>query len=312
MGEPLSADLRSRLQQACDSVRGEFGEGKVADYIPALAGVDARKFGAAVVTVDGDSASYGDAQEPFSVQSISKLFTLTLALEKVNQDLWKRVGVEASGNAFNSILQLENEAGIPRNPFINAGALVVSDVLLEGSDSQTVISRILTLLQSLSGDSSVYIDQEVARSEAETGFRNASLASFLKSFGNLNHEVSEVLDVYFNQCSLALSCEQLARAALFLSNDGVDPLSDRRIISERRTRRINSIMLTCGHYDASGEFAFRVGLPGKSGVGGGIVAIVPRRAAIAVWSPGLNSAGNSHVGTAALEAFVHSVDWSIF
>ncbi len=312
MGHRLITDLNSRLEQACDSVRDEIGEGRVADYIPALAGVDPRKFGAAVVTVDGESAIYGDAQEPFSVQSISKLFTLTLALEKVNHDLWKRVGVEASGNAFNSILQLENEAGIPRNPFINAGALVVSDVLLEGSDSQSVISSILALLQSRSGDSSVYIDQEVARSEGETGFRNASLASFLKSFGNLNHKVAEVLEVYFNQCALAMSCEQLARAALFLSTGGIDPDSGQRIVSERRARRINSIMLTCGHYDASGEFAFRVGLPGKSGVGGGIVAVVPRRAAIAVWSPGLNSAGNSHVGTAALETFVHSVDWNIF
>lgn len=312
MGRPVSADLRTRLEQACNSVRDEIGRGRVADYIPALAEVDARKFGAAVVTVDGECAIYGNAQEPFSVQSISKVFTLTLALEKVNQDLWKRVGVEASGNAFNSILQLENESGIPRNPFINAGALVVSDVLLAGSDVQAVISSILTLLQSRSGDSSVYIDQDVAGSEGETGFRNASLASFLKSFGNLNHKVMDVLEVYFNQCALAMSCEQLARSVLFLSTGGVDPDTGQRIISEQRARRINSIMLTCGHYDASGEFAFRVGLPGKSGVGGGIVAVVPRRGAIAVWSPGLNSAGNSHVGTAALEAFVHSMDWSIF
>jgi glutaminase len=308
----MTEDLSSLLQQACDSVRSEIGKGKVADYIPVLAGIDPRKFGAAVVTIDGDSASYGDAAEPFSIQSISKLFTLTLALEQVNQALWERVGVEASGNAFNSILQLEREAGIPRNPFINAGALVVSDVLLEGSDPGQVTGRLLGLLRSLSDDPGVSIDQTVASSEAETGFRNASLANFLKSFGNLNHPVDQVLDVYFHQCALAMSCEQLARAGLFLSTGGIDPISGQRIVSDTRARRINSIMLTCGHYDASGEFAFRVGLPGKSGVGGGIVAIVPRRAAIAVWSPGLNTAGNSLVGTAALEAFVHSVDWNIF
>ena len=308
----MTTDLNSLLGRACDSVRTEIGRGKVADYIPALAHVDPEKFGAAVVTVDGDCALYGDAAEPFSVQSISKLFTLTLALEKVQQNLWERVGVEASGNAFNSILQLEREAGIPRNPFINAGALVVSDVLLRGSDPAAVIAEILSLLRTLSGDASVYIDQDVAASEAQTGFRNASLANFLKSFGNLEHEVDDVLDVYFNQCSLAMTCEQLARSALFLANGGVDPGTGRRVVNERRARRICSIMLTCGHYDASGEFAFRVGLPGKSGVGGGIVAIVPGCAAIAVWSPALNSAGNSLVGTAALEAFVQTSGWNIF
>lgn len=306
------ADLNTLLEQACESACVELGKGKVADYIPALAEVDPGKFGAAVVTVDGNSAVYGDGREPFSVQSVSKLFTLTLALEKVNHDLWRRVGYEASGNAFNSILQLEHEEGIPRNPFINAGALVLSDVLLEGSDADSVVAEILALVQELSGDSSVCIDQDVARSELETGFRNASLANFLKSFGNLKHTVAEVLDVYCHQCALAMSCEQLARACLFLATGGVEPVSGRRVVSERRARRISSIMLMCGHYDASGEFAFRVGLPGKSGVGGGIVAIVPNRAAIAVWSPELNSTGNSQVGTAALEAFVHLADWNMF
>lgn len=308
----MESDLNSLLARACDSVRTEIGKGKVADYIPALAHVDPGRFGAAVVTVEGDCALYGDAAEPFSVQSISKLFTLTLALEKVQQDLWERVGVEASGNAFNSILQLEREAGIPRNPFINAGALVVSDVLLGDSSPAVVIAELLTLLRTLSGDTSVYIDQQVAASEKETGFRNASLANFLKSFDNLKNDVDEVLEVYFNQCALAMTCEQLARSALFLANGGVDPASGHRVVNGRRARRICSIMLTCGHYDASGEFAFRVGLPGKSGVGGGIVAVVPGRAAIAVWSPGLNKAGNSLVGTAALEAFVHTSGWNMF
>ncbi|MCB1685241.1 MAG: glutaminase [Pseudomonadales bacterium] len=308
----MESDLNSLLARACDSVRTEIGKGKVADYIPALAHVDPGKFGAAVVTVEGDCALYGDAAEPFSVQSISKLFTLTLALEKVQQDLWERVGVEASGNAFNSILQLEREAGIPRNPFINAGALVVSDVLLGDSSPAVVIAELLTLLRTLSGDTSVYIDQQVAASEKETGFRNASLANFLKSFDNLKNDVEDVLEVYFNQCALAMTCEQLARSALFLANGGVAPASGHRVVNERRARRICSIMLTCGHYDASGEFAFRVGLPGKSGVGGGIVAVVPGRAAITVWSPGLNRAGNSLVGTAALEAFVHTSGWNMF
>jgi glutaminase len=305
-------ELTSLLARACDAVRVEVGVGNVAGYIPALARVDARKFGTAIVTVDGDVAHYGDAREAFSIQSICKVFTLTLALEQIDSALWKRVGREPSGNAFNSIVQLEQERGVPRNPFINAGALVVCDVLLEGRGRTATIAALVEFLQKAAADPSIHIDAEVARSEADTGFRNASLANFLKAFGNLNHSVADVLEVYFNQCAVAMNCEQLARAGLFLATEGTDPLTGTRVVSPERARRIKSIMLLCGHYDASGDFAFRVGLPGKSGVGGGILAIVPKRAAIAVWSPALNEAGNSHAGTAALEQIVRQAGWSVF
>jgi glutaminase len=308
----VEKDLTALLSTACNAARDEVGVGKVADYIPALARIDPHKLGAAIVTVEGEVASFGDADEPFTVQSISKVFALTLALEQIGHALWERVGREPSGSAFNSIVQLERESGIPRNPLINAGAIVVCDVLLRNRSSAETIALILGLLRDLSDDDAVYIDEEVARSEIETGFRNFSLANFMKSFGNVEHRVDDVLNVYFNQCSIAMSCVQLARAGLFLASEGTDPLSGRVVVSERRARRINSIMLMSGHYDASGDFAFRVGAPGKSGVGGGILVIIPGHAAIAVWSPALNANGNSHAGTAVLEHLVRNAGWSIF
>jgi glutaminase len=289
-----------------------LGRGRVADYIPALARVDPRHFGIAVATCEGDAASAGDAAVAFSIQSISKVFTLTMALEKLGADLWRRVGREPSGSAFNSIVQLEQEKGKPRNPLINAGALVVTDALLAGGAPAATIAEIVDFLRRQSDDPSVCVDQEVAASEADTGFRNASLANFLRASRNLRGDVDAVLEVYFNQCALSMSCLQLARAGLYLAHDGTDPLTSARVTTAVRARRINAVMMTCGHYDASGDFAFRVGLPGKSGVGGGILAIAPGRAAIAVWSPGLNPQGNSHVGQLALERLASLTGWSVF
>lgn len=308
----LKRDLNADLTAACELARTELGKGQVAQYIPALAKIDPSKFGAAVVTVEGEIATYGDADEPFSLQSISKVFTLTLALERLGSALWQRVGREPSGNAFNSIVQLEREGGIPRNPLINAGAIVVCDILLVNRSADETIASILDFIQQLSGDSSVFIDEDIARSEAATGFRNISLANFMRSFDNLEHDVADVLNVYFHQCAIAMNCTQLARAGLFLTAEGTDPLTRQLVVSPRRARRINSIMLMSGHYDASGDFAFRVGAPGKSGVGGGILAVVPGHAAIAVWSPALNASGNSHAGSAILEHLVRSAGWSIF
>ncbi|MCP5206200.1 MAG: glutaminase [Hahellaceae bacterium] len=304
-------ELKKLLSKACDSVRNEVGVGKVASYIPALARVNPEKFGAAIITVDGETALYGDAQEAFSIQSISKVFSLTLALNKVGDHLWTRVGREPSGNAFNSIVQLEKERGIPRNPLVNAGALAVTDILLQGQSIESCKAQLRGFIHRVSGDPSIHFDEEVARSELETANRNASLAHFMKSFNNIEHSVEDVLQVYCHHCAISMSCEQLARSFLFLSQNGQDPLSREQIVSEQRARRINSIMMLCGHYDASGDFAFRVGLPGKSGVGGGIVVVVPDVATIAVWSPCLNSNGNSHAGSAALEAIARETQWNI-
>jgi glutaminase len=305
-------DLSDIAASVLHDMQPHFGRGRVADYIPALARVDPGQFGLAIVTGEGEMAVAGDADVAFSVQSISKVFTLTLALEKLGADLWKRVGREPSGSAFNSIVQLERERGVPRNPLINPGALVVADTLLEGGDPAATIDQIVSFVRRAADDPGIGIDPEVAASEADTGFRNASLANFLRAEGNLLSPVSDVLRVYFNQCALSLTCRQLARSALYLAAGGVDPLTGAKITTPMRARRINSLMMTSGHYDASGDFAFRVGLPGKSGVGGGILAIAPRRAAIAVWSPGLNPQGSSLVGVLALQRLASLTGWSVF
>lgn len=285
-------------------------EGTVATYIPALARVPARQFGIALCTCDGLEAAAGDCDTPFSIQSISKLFSLTLALRRLDDALWQRIGREPSGNPFNSLVQLETEHGVPRNPFINAGAIAVADRLLAlGLGKRDV----LALAGHLCGET-VAFDAEVAASEAATGFRNVALANFMKSFGKLDHAVADVLDVYFHQCAIAMTCRQLARAAGYLCRDGAHPLGDGfdAVINERQARRINALMLTCGTYDAAGEFAFCIGLPCKSGVGGGIVAVVPDTLTLCVWSPALDATGNSAIGRRALEMFTARTGLSVF
>jgi len=306
----------SDLQKIVDDIAGEIerreDRGAVATYIPELARVDPSYFGIAVVAADGTLACAGDSDLPFSIQSISKVFTLTLALGLVGDFLWRRVGREPSGNAFNSIVQLELEKGVPRNPFINAGAIAVTDVILSGHPPREALGEILRFIRFVSGDESVFIDDGVARSEKTTGYRNAALANFMKSFGVLQHPVDHVLGTYFHHCAIAMSCRQLALAGRFLAHSGRNPDTGFSIVSPERARRINALMLTCGHYDGSGEFAYRVGLPGKSGVGGGILAVAPGRASIAVWAPGLDATGNSHLGRIALERLAQKMKWSIF
>ncbi len=288
------------LDDTLHYVRPQLGQGVVADYIPALAAADPRAFAMTIVTLDGEVFSVGEATTTFSIQSISKVFTLTLALEWEGQELWKRVGREPSGSAFNSIVQLEHEGGVPRNPLINAGALVVTDTLVRFSQAGA-IDQLLALLRGLCDDETIDVDSTVAASERVWGHRNRGLAWFMKSFGVIRSDPNEVLDAYFRQCAVAMSTEQLARAGLFLANEGRDPITGAQVTSHERVNRINALMLTCGHYDMSGDFAFRVGLPGKSGVGGGILAVAPGVGSIAVWSPALNRSGNSLVGTLALE-----------
>ena len=304
------------LKQSVDEIylelRTRADRGKVATYIPQLAKVPIEKFGIAVAPVSGPIITVGDADESFSIQSISKLFTLTLALGQIGDRLWERVDREPSGNAFNSIVQLEYEQGKPRNPFVNAGAIAVTDVILGGHQPKEAIGEILRFVRFLANDDSINIDRLVARSEQAHGDRNMALAHFMRSFGVIQNPPAGVLGVYFHQCAIAMSCRQLAQAGLFLAANGRNPLNGFNVVSSRRARRINSLMMTCGHYDGAGDFAFRVGLPGKSGVGGGILAIVPNKAVIAVWSPGLNSTGNSLLGTAALEMLAQRTGWSVF
>lgn len=305
-------DIAAALNDVAAAIEPDRGTGKVANYIPALAEVDPNCFGMSVVTVSGECFAVGQADHPFSLQSVTKVMSLTLALETLGDPFWARSGREPSGDPFNSLVQLEHENGIPRNPLINAGALISTDVLVSRYGRDGAVDAILQFATELADGEPVRIDSRVAASERETGFRNAALANFIRSFGNLKNPPEDVLHVYFHQCALEMSCKGLSRAMLYLANRGTDPMSGRQVVSERRARRINAIMMTCGHYDASGDFAFHVGLPGKSGVGGGIIAIAPGKLSVAVWSPGLSPQGNSLVGSLALEKFTTQTGLSIF
>jgi glutaminase len=307
-----NATLDRAVKEIADEMMKRTDRGEIASYIPELARIDVNSFGLVVVDSSGHVAAAGDADTPFSIQSISKVFTLTLALGMIGDKLWERVGREPSGSPFNSIVQLERERGIPRNPFINAGAIAVTDAILSGHQPKETLGEILRFLHFLSGDSSIMIDEAVAASEQRTGFRNVALANYMKSFGVLTNPVDFTLGVYFHHCAIAMSCRQLALAGRFLAHSGRNPSTGFLVVQPERARRINAIMMTCGHYDGSGEFAYRVGLPGKSGVGGGILAIAPGKASIAVWSPGLDANGNSELGRAALEILSKRLGWSIF
>ncbi|MFH1796196.1 MAG: glutaminase [Pseudomonadota bacterium] len=308
----MAADIETVLADIAAEMAARPDRGEVATYIPQLAKVDVGQFGIAVALNDGRMIASGDADTPFSIQSVSKVFTLTLALGKIGDTLWKRVGREPSGNPFNSIVQLEHEHGIPRNPFINAGAVVVTDVVLAGHEPREAIGEILRFIQFLADDETIYIDREVAASEQATGYRNVALANYMRSFGNITHAPEMSLGVYYHHCAIAMSCRQLALAGRFLAHGGRHPDTAHSVVSAERARRICALMLTCGHYDGSGDFAFRVGIPGKSGVGGGILCIVPGVASIAVWSPGLNENGNSKLGSIALEKLAKAMNWSLF
>ena len=297
--------LLDRIAQAMAEAKER---GTVASYIPELASIDPAQFGIAVALPSGDEFCAGDAAVPFSIQSISKVFTLAIALGRLGDQLWDRVGREPSGLAFNSILQLEQEGGIPRNPFVNAGAIAVTDAILAGHAPRDVLAEILRFIRMAAGDDDIHINAAVARSEQATAHRNMALAEFMAAMGNLRNPAALTIGTYVHQCAVEMTCLQLARAGRFLINATGCP----RLVSPARVRWINALMMTCGHYDGSGEFAYSVGLPGKSGVGGGILVIAPGRASIAVWSPGLNGQGNSKLGTAAVEALARETGWSVF
>lgn len=298
------------IDRIYQKIRREENEGKVASYIPELSKVNPDKFGVCLTRLDGKHYRVGDANEPFSIQSIAKVLSLSLAFHCIGEAIWQRVDVEPSGTAFNSLLQLESEGGIPRNPLINAGAIVVCDILCGyfADPRQELISYIRRAANNPELDYSPVI----AASEKSSGFRNFALINYLKSFGNIQNDIEQVIDLYFNMCSITMSCAEVATTFSFLANHGRQLDTDEALLDSSKTKRINAIMQTCGFYDEAGEFAYRVGLPGKSGVGGGIVAILPQEYTIAVWSPRLNKKGNSYRGMKFLEHFTTQTKSSIF
>ncbi len=303
--------MQAILEQIHTEAESLFGKGKVASYIPALAQVPPRQFGMAVAQIDGQTWEVGDAHTPFSLQSITKLFAFVLAIKLVGDALWSRVGREPSGAAFNSMVQLETEHGIPRNPFINAGALVITDILTTRYAHLDI--ALLGALRRLTDDNNLSWNAHIAKSERDTAHRNMAMAYFMKSHGNLHNPPELVLDNYCRQCAIEMTCAQLAQATLFLANHGRDIAKDGRpdeqFLTPDAARRVNALLLTCGAYDAAGDFAYRIGLPVKTGVGGGIMAVIPGRGTVAVWAPELDAKGNSVLGGFALERWVQLAGW---
>ena len=302
-------DYQNVIDTIHNNLKNEIHRGLVASYIPELAKIDVQNFGIHFRLLDGRTFAIGDWNKKFSIQSISKVLTLSMALPMYPEDLWQRVGVEPSGNPFNHLSLLELEDGIPRNPLINAGALVIADILVTLLENPK--EDFLNYVRDVVGDPTIAFNEDVANSERLTGYNNYAAANLLKAYGNLNNDVDDVLDFYFHQCAIEMTCEQLSKAFFMFANHGTCCLKTNRL-SERQAKRINAIMLTCGFYDEAGEFAFEVGLPGKSGVGGGIVALLPHHFTIALWSPGLNTKGNSLLGMQALKQFTAITKLSIF
>lgn len=298
------------IEEVYQNIKDAGDKGAVASYIPELATVDPENFGVHLTSIDNHKFGIGNYRDNFSIQSIAKVLALSLAYKIRGEKLWERLGVEPSGTSFNSLTQLETDNGIPRNPFINAGALVICDILL--SDLKNPKEDFLAFSRTVSYNPEVNFSQKIALSEKSVGYRNVALCNFIKSFGNIKNNPNEVLDFYFCICSLEMSCQALSKTFLYLANHEFRTSENKQVLNMSQAKRINAIMQTCGFYDESGEFSFKVGLPGKSGVGGGIIAIHPGKYCIAVWSPKLNEKGNSYRGMKFLEQFTTKTQLSIF
>ncbi|MCL4110618.1 UNVERIFIED_CONTAM: hypothetical protein GTU68_060509 [Idotea baltica] len=298
------------LNEIYNTVKEEENLGNVASYIPELAKVNSEMFGVHLLTVEGDEYSVGNWNEKFSIQSISKVLSLSLAYKLLGDKIWERVGVEPSGTAFNSLVQLESDRGIPRNPFLNSGALVICDMLI--SELGNAKAEFLQFVRDLSSNDSINYNEVVIESEKSVGYRNVALCNFIKSFGNIVNKPNDVLDFYFSICSIEMTCKEMTDTFYFLTNNLFETLDREHVLNNSKTKRINAIMQSCGFYDESGEFTFKVGVPGKSGVGGGILAVHPNKYCICVWSPKLNKKGNSYRGMRFLELFTTKTESSIF
>ncbi len=303
-------DYNKIFSEIQDEVSSLQGVGESASYIPELAKVDSNKYGIHLQELGGENWSIGDFDEKFSIQSISKVLAVSLAFSIQGEKLWNRVGVEPSGTAFNSLVQLEYEHGIPRNPLINAGALVIADILI--TELQNPKVDFLNFVRKLANNENIHYNEKVAKSEKKTGFRNSAMLNFIKSFGNIENDIDDVLDFYYCQCSIEMNCTELANSFLIFANNGIIPMNNEKILTKSQTKRINALMQTCGFYDESGEYTFKVGLPGKSGVGGGVIAVCPNEFSIGVWSPRLNKKGNSLIGIKTLELLTTKTGLSIF
>jgi glutaminase len=291
------------FQSYLEDLHAEFqdiDEGTVADYIPELAAADPNWFGICAATTDGRIFAVGDCEQPFTIQSVSKPFVYGLALEQIGREaMSRRVGTEPTGDTFNAII-LDERSNRPYNPMVNAGAIAVSGQI-QGDNSTDRLKQLLGIFERFAGHP-LRIDAAVFNSERTTGHRNRAIAHLMRNFGMIDERIDEILDLYFQQCSILATCRDLALMAATLANGGVHPVTGVQALEQRYVRDVLSVMYTCGMYDYSGEWAYTVGLPAKSGVSGGIIAVVPGRLGIAVFSPPLDERGNSVRGVQTFAA----------
>ncbi|MBW4545530.1 MAG: glutaminase A [Symplocastrum torsivum CPER-KK1] len=304
---PVLENLLSELYDKYKSLM----DGRLANYIPELAKADPNWFGICVVTVDGQVYEVGDYEQLFTIQSISKAFVYGLALEEHGRDyVLTKVGVEPTGDAFNSIIQLEESSKRPYNPMVNAGAIATTS-LIKGSSPSERLNCLLSMFERYVGHN-LFIDMPVFLSERTTGHRNRAMAHLMLNFGMIDEKIDEALDLYFQQCSVMVNCRDLATMAATLANCGINPITQQRAVEARYIRDILTVMYTCGMYNVAGQWAYKVGLPAKSGVSGGIIVVVPQKMGIAVFSPLLDSHGSSVRGMRVCEDLSERIGLHMF
>ncbi|MDL0434774.1 MULTISPECIES: glutaminase A [unclassified Niallia] len=301
------------LKAVLEEARVYTKDGKVADYIPALSRANGDDLSIAVYYPNGTCYSAGCIKEKITLQSISKVLTLALALMESGEDtVFQKVGYEPTGDPFNSIVKLEmSNPSKPLNPMINAGALAVTS-MIKGNSVEERLTRIVDFVKKLAGNDDISYSEEVARSEFETSHLNRALCHFMKQHGIINEDVEELLDLYTKQCAIEVNCLDLARIGIIFAMDGVEPVTNNRIMPAHVARICKTFMVTCGMYNASGEFAVRVGIPAKSGVSGGILGAVPNRFGIGISGPALDDKGNSVAGVKLLEILAKKYSLSMF
>ncbi len=304
--------MQDKIQNAYEYAKAWLGQGKPADYIPELSNTNPLYLSVCATDLEGNTYTAGDCEVDFTLQSIVKVILLATALDELEfEELFSRVGMEPTGDPFNSILRLETTLRKPMNPMINAGAISVT-ASIPGENKQQRLDKILAKASRLLCCDNVLIDEKVYLSESRTGNKNRALAYMMHSNNIFSGDVEEHLDIYFKACALIVNCKSLSKFAAIIANDGIDPLTKQVVVKPFHIRVIRSLMMTCGLYDASGEFALRVGIPSKSGVGGGILSSVPKKMGIAVFSPSLDQKGNSLCGIKALEYLSTNENLSIF
>ena len=297
------------LLRAIEVGRGKTARGKVATYIPELGKADPQQLGVSVFTRSGRRIASGDTKVRFTIQSIAKVISLAMALEVCGfEDVFRNVGMEPSGDAFNSLLKLEKADSTPHNPMINAGAIVIASYLA----SRSSFEELMELSRAICLDPGITLDECIYQSEMSHSSRNRAIAYLLDSKGYIEGDVEQALRFYVKMCSMSVTAESLAGLGLVLANDGVNPENGRRLLSAQTVKVVKTIMLTCGMYDGSGEFAVRVGVPSKSGVGGGILAVVDGRMGIGIFGPALDAKGNSIAGVAMLEYLSNQMGFHMF